>query len=210
MVGFRHMIGWLLLGALIVVGAGAAVLGVSQAPKNAPLLTAVSNTLSASSYTEAGAQNSTQGQQTFHLVYHAPDRLGGYIQSGNRRSYVFAIGTTYYQSVTVAKGTPLRNLTFYRQSNPGGVPSVDPAQNLRYATQAKHLSQTGDTYSFSVTQMGQTGTFTYTVSGSYVTHFTFTVGRSSLELSLSHIGTSPRVGLPAGAKVVGPPPGAAG
>ncbi|HEV3280650.1 MAG TPA: hypothetical protein VG032_03510 [Acidimicrobiales bacterium] len=210
MVGFRHMIGWLLLGGVIVVSAGAAVLGVSQSPKPAPLLTAVSNTLSASSYTEVGGQNSGQGQQTFHLVYHAPDRLGGYIQSGDRRSYVFAIGTSYYQSVTVPTSTPLRRLTFYRQDNPGGVPSVDPAQNLRYATQAKHVSQSGDTFSFTVTKMGQTGTFTYTVSGQYVSHFTFTVGNASLELSISGVGTSPTVRLPAGAKVVGPPPAAAG
>jgi hypothetical protein len=206
MIGFRNMIAWLLLGGLVVVGAGAAVFGVTQAPKNAALLTAVSNTLTAPSYTEIGGQNAGQGEQNFFLVYHAPDRLGGYIQSGNRRSYVYVIGTAYYQSVTVSKNTPLRRLTFYRQDNPGGVPSVDPAQNLRYATQAKHLSQSGGTYSFSVTKMGQTGTFTYTVSGQYVSHFTFNVGSSSLQLNMSDVGTSPTVRLPAGAKVVSAPP----
>ena len=49
---FRRLISWLLLGGLVVVGAGAAVLGVSQAPKNAPLLTAVTNTLTAPNYSQ--------------------------------------------------------------------------------------------------------------------------------------------------------------
>jgi hypothetical protein len=210
MTGFRYMIGWLLLGGLIVVGAGAAALGVAQAPTNAPLLSAVSNTLNAPSYSEVIYQNTSQGQQTSYLVYRAPDRLGGYIQAGSRRSYVFSIGTSYYQSLTVPKNTPPKNLTFYRQDNPGGVASVDPAQNLRYATQAKNPTRSGDTYSFTLTKQGQTGTFTYTVNGQYVSQFNLHVSGASgasVRLDISGVGTSPPVALPAGAKVVSAPTG---
>ena len=35
-------------------------------------------------------------------MYQAPDRLGGYIQSGNKRTYVYVIGKWEYQSLTMA------------------------------------------------------------------------------------------------------------
>ncbi|MGH9080588.1 MAG: hypothetical protein ACRDYE_11045 [Acidimicrobiales bacterium] len=209
MTGFRHLLAWLLLGGLVVVGAGAAVLGVAQAPNNAPLLKAVTNTLAAPNYSQVLVERASQGRQSEYLVWQAPDRLGGYIQSGNRRSYVYVIGSNQYQSLTVLAGTPTNRLTFYRQTGQGAV-NFDPAHGyLPYATQVKNPTQSGSTYSFSVTKQGQTGTFTYTVSGQYVSQFTLSAPGTSIRLDISHVGTSPPVKLPAGAKVVTAPSGSA-
>jgi hypothetical protein len=210
MTGFRYWIAWLLLGVLVVVGAGAAVLGVAQSPKNTPLLRAVTNTLSARNYSEVLEERTNQGKQTDYLVFQAPDRLGGYIQSGKLRTYVYVIGSTEYQSLTVPAGTPTRRLTFYRQASQGAT-ALDPAHGyLPYATQAKRPTHSGDTYSFTLTKQGQTGTFTYTVTGSYVSQFTLTVPNASVRLDISDVGTSPPVALPAGAKVVSAPPSSTG
>ena len=206
----RNVIAWLLLALLAVVGAGAAVLGVHQAPTTAPLLTAVSNTLAASNYTQVLVQNTSQGKQTDYLVWQAPDRLGGYIQSGNRRSYVYVIGAYEYQSLTVAAGATPAHLTFYRQAGQGAIAN-DPAHGyLPYAAQAKHPSKSGDTYSFTLTKNGQTGTFGYTVSGQYISQFTLTVPHASVNLVISSVGTSPPVELPAGSRVLGAPTGSTG
>ncbi len=206
----RNTIAWLLLALLVVVGAGAAVLGVAQAPTNAPLLNAVTNTLSAPNFSEVLVENTAQGQQSDYLTFQAPDRLGGYIQSGDRRTYVYVIGTYQYQSLTVPAAAAPRRLVFYRQLSQGAV-SLDPAHGyLPYATQAKHPSQSGDTYSFTLTKGGQTGTFTYTVSGQYISQFSLTVPHASVTLDISHVGTSAPVELPVGAKVVSAPTAPAG
>jgi hypothetical protein len=202
----RNVLGWLLLALLAVVGAGAAVLGVRQAPSGSRLLTSVTNTLSAANYSEVLVENTPQGQQSDYLTFQAPDRLGGYIQSGNRRTYVYVIGANQYQSLTVRAGATPQHLVFYRQASQGAV-SLDPAHGyLPYASQAKNLSQSGDVYSFTLTKGGQTGHFTYTVSSQYVSQFTLAVSHSSVRLNISQVGTSPPVNLPAGAKVVGAPP----
>jgi hypothetical protein len=206
----RNAIAWLLLALLVVVGAGAAVLGVAQAPTSAPLLDAVTNTLSARNFSEVLVENTAQGQQSDYLTFQAPDRLGGYIQSGNRRTYVYVIGSYQYQSLTVSAGTVPRRLVFYRQLSQGAV-ALDPAHGyLPYATQAKHPSRSGDTYSFTLTKGGQTGTFTYTVSGQYISQFTLTVPHASVTLDISSVGTSQPVKLPAGSRVVAAPAGASG
>ncbi len=210
MSGFRYWIGWLLLGVLVVVGAGAAALGVSQAPKNAPLLQAVTNTLSATNYSEVLVESTSQGKQTDNLVFQAPDRLGGYIESGNRRTYVYVIGSTEYQSLTVSSSASTRNLVFYRQASQGAA-ALDPAHGyLPYASQAKNPKHNGDTYSFTLTKQGQTGTFTYTVDGGYITQFTLSVPNASVRLDISAVGTSPPVALPAGARVVSAPSSSSG
>jgi hypothetical protein len=201
----RTAIAWLLLALLAVVGAGAAVLGVSQAPTGAPLLNAVTNTLGASNFSEVLVESTVQGQQSDYLTFQAPDRLGGYIQSGSRVTYVYVIGSYQYQSLTVRAGTTPRHLTFYRQPSQGAV-ALDPAHGyLPYATQAKHLGQSGDTYSFTLTKNGQTGNFTYTVSAQYVSRFTLSVPHASVRLDISGVGTSPSVNLPAGSKIVNGP-----
>jgi hypothetical protein len=201
----RSTISWLLLTLLGVVGAGAAVLGVSQSPDNVPLATAVKNTLAAPSYSMALTQSTAQGKQSDYLVYQAPDRLGGYVVSGNKRTYVYVIGTTEYQSLTVSANTPTSHLVFYKQESQGAA-ALDPVSNyLHYASLAKHVTQSGSTYSFSLTQQGQVGKFTFTVSGSYVSAIDLTVQTSSVQLIISQVGTSPPVALPAGAKVVAAP-----
>lgn len=209
----RNTIGWLLLALLAVVGAGAAVLGVRQAPShgptgpNAPLLTAVTNTLSAANYTEVLVERTPQGRQTDSLVFQAPDRLGGYIQSGNRRSYVYIINSYQYQSLTVSANAAPRHLVFYRQPS-NGATANDPAHGyLPYATQAKHPTRSGDKYTFTLTRNGQTGTFTYTVSGQFISAFTLAVPNASVRLDISNVGTSPSVKLPAGSRVVAAPSG---
>jgi hypothetical protein len=215
----RNLTSWLLLGLLTVVGAGAAVLGVVQSPKNAPLITcvppqqpvlkctgAVPNTLKASNYSEVLDESTPQGQQTDYLVYQAPDRLGGYIQSGAKRTYVYVIGKFEYQSLTVANNASTAHLEFLRQPSQGAK-SLDPAHGyLPYARQAKNVQQSGGTYSFTLTEttaQGQaSGAFGFTVSGPYVSEFTLKVQTSSVQLVISQVGSSPPVKLPAGARVV--------
>jgi hypothetical protein len=198
----RTTLGWLLLVLLAVVGAGGAVLGVSQAPRNVPLAEAVPNTLGAASYSEVLTESTPQGKQADYLVYQAPDRLGGYVQSGNMRRYVYVIGASEYQSLTVKAGTPPEHLVFYKQPGSGAA-ALDPAHSyLRYAEGAKDVKQSGSQYTFTLTQSGQTGVFVYTVSGKYVSEVTLTVGSASVQLVISQVGTSPPVNLPAGSKVI--------
>jgi len=206
----RPMISWLLLAMVGVVGAGAAVLGVSQAPDNVPLRVAVANTLAARNYSQVLTESTPQGKQADYLVYQSPDRLGGYVQSGTKRTYVYVIGTNEYQSLTVSPNTPTKSLVFYRQASQGAT-LLDPVRNyLNYVTEAKHVTQSGSNYSFSLTQQGQVGKFVVTVSGKYVTQVLLSVQGASIQLVVSQFGTSPPVALPAGAKVVAAPSGAAG
>ncbi|MHB8497338.1 MAG: hypothetical protein ACYDES_04955, partial [Acidimicrobiales bacterium] len=115
----RFLTGWLLLGLVVVFGVGGAVLGVSQAPSGVPLRQAVASTLKASGYTEVVTESTPQGAQTDHLVYQAPDRLGGYVESGARRTYVYVIGPFEYQSRSVPSGAVPAHLTFFRQAGQG-------------------------------------------------------------------------------------------
>jgi hypothetical protein len=217
------MTGWLLLGLLTVVAAGAAVLGVAQ--QNAPLYScaagqhglkcsgAVTNTLTAHNYTEVVVEKTPNGNQTENLVYQAPDRLGGYIQSGTRRTYVVVIGSVLYQSLTVSTTAPTTHLTFYKQSlAPGqGATSLDRVNTyLPYVWQSKNVTSSGSVYTFTLTKSGQTGSFKYTVSGQYVSQFILTVANASVQLDISQVGSSPPVALPAGSRVAGTAPSAAG
>jgi hypothetical protein len=210
----RNLIAWLLLGLLTVLALGGAVLGIAQSPKNVPLQQAVDNTIGAANYSEVLTENTAQGKQTDYLVFQAPDRLGGYIESGSKRTYVYVIGTVEYQSLTVANNAPTTSLVFYRQASQGAK-ALDPAHGyLPYAKQAKDIQKSGNTYSFTLSettsQGKQSGKFAYTVSGSYVSEFTLNVASSSVQLVISQVGTSPPVKLPAGAKVVKANPSASG
>ena len=205
--GSRNFVGWLLLGLVVVVAVAAAVLGVSEAPRQASLRQAVDNTLGASSYTEDISHVTAQGTETLHLVFEAPDRLGGYVQLGNARSYVFVLGSTEYQSPTVSSGTPTRKLTFYAQA---GSParSNDPLASYLtdYVRPATAVHRDGTRYRVTVLRSGQKGVFVTTVSGAYVAELSVRAPGLSDDITVSAVGSSPPVRLPAGARVL-PIPG---
>jgi len=202
----RGTISWLLLVLLGVVGAGGAVLGITEAPKNVPLHEAVDNTLNAPNYSEVVTESTAQGTQTDYLTYQAPDKLGGYVENGSKRTYVYVIGSVEYQSLTVSANASTKHLVFYRQTSQGAT-TIDPVHNyLRYAKTATHVTTTaGGTSTFTLSQDGETGTFVYMVSGKYVSEFNLSVKAASVHLVISQVGTSPPVALPAGAKVVKAP-----
>jgi hypothetical protein len=214
MTDLRRTISWLLLVLVAVVGLGGAVLGISLSPTNATLSQAIKNTLAASGYTQVVTEKTSTGNQNDSLIWQAPNRLGGYIESGNKRTYVYVLPTTSgsyfeYQSLTVTPATATRRLVFYRQASQSAA-MLDPTHNyLRYASEGKHIVQSGNTYSFTLTQTSsqgkETGKFVYTVSGQYISQFDLTVQGASVRLVLSDIGSSPPVNLPAGAKVVAAP-----
>lgn len=166
----------------------------------------MSNTLAAPNYTELLSESGPQGKQSDHLKYQAPNRLGGYIEKGSKRTYVYLIGMTQYQSQAVPNVTSTKHLVFQSQASQG-VGALDPAHGyLPYATEAKNTKHSGDTYSFTLTMQGQTGTFTYTVNGQYISEFTLTVSNASVHLDISAVRTSPPVVLPAGSRVSRAPP----
>lgn len=199
------MIGWLLLVLVAVLAAGGAALGVTQAPKQATLQNAVKNTLNAANYTSDVLESSSQGTQTQHLVFQAPSRLGGYVDSGTVRVYVAVIDGVEYQSNQVSPSASTDHLTFQKQaSQPAS--SYDPVHEyVTLAKNAKHVHQKGDTYTFTVTQGGQTASFTATVIGQYLSDLTITATGAQLSLTVASVNSSPPVTLPAGAKVVATP-----
>lgn len=199
------MIGWLLLVLVAVLAAGGAALGVTQAPKQASLQQAVKNTLGASNYTSDVLESSSQGTQTQHLVFQAPSRLGGYVDSGSVRVYVAVIDGFEYQSTQVTQSSSTAHLTFQKQtSQPAS--SYDPVHEyVALAKNAKNVHQKGDTYTFTVTQQGQTASFTATVIGQYLSALTISATGAQLSLTVSSVNSSPPVTLPSGAKVVATP-----
>ena len=203
-----RMTSWLLLGLLTLVAAGAAILGIVQSPNNASLQQAVRNTLAAPDYTEVLSTTTPNGSQTLHLVFQAPDRLGGYAVNGNRRTYIYILGRYQYQSLTVPATASVRHLVFYRQ--PGRPASLaDPARGfLRFAARGQNVKGSAGSYTFTVTQNGVTGAFTATVSGPYVSAMTLVAPNESDQLAISQVGTSPPVALPSGSRVIGAPTGA--
>ena len=205
MTGPRKLIGWLLLVLVGVLAAGGAVLGISQAPKQATLQTAVKNTLAAANYTSDVLENSPQGTQTQHLVYQSSGRLGGYVDSATVRVYVAVIDGVEYQSNQVAPGTSTAHLTFQKQASQPAK-SYDPVNEyVALAKNPKNVHQKGNTYTFTVTQQGQTASFTVTVIGQYLSSLTITASGAQLSLTVSSVNTSPAVTLPAGAKVATAP-----
>ena len=92
-------------------------------------------------------ESTPQGKQTDYLVFEAPDKLGGYVQSGNKRTYVYVIGDTEYQSLTVSAG--------HLHQEPGVLPAAEPGGRRRSSTRptttcgtlttAKNIQQTTGT-----------------------------------------------------------------
>lgn len=198
----RQTISWLLVALVGAVGAGAAVLGISQAPSNVSLEKAVANTLAAPNYNEVLTEVGPQGTQTDYLTYVAPSTLGGYIDAAGKRTYVYVIGTTEYQSVPVSSSNPPKVLTFYKQQGQGAA-AVDPARHyLGFAATGKNVAHSGSTYSFQLTQQGQTGHFAYTVSGRYISELLLSVATSSVHVVISQVGSAPHIALPKGAKII--------
>ncbi len=208
----RRTISWLLLVLVAVVGLGGAVLGISLAPKNAPLNKAVANTLAASGYTQVLNGKSSEGAQSEFLVWQSPDRLGGYVQSANQRSYAYilpgAAGPVEYQTKPLAVNASTAHLVFYRQAANSPASAADPTRNyLQAVAQAKHITSSGNTYSFTLTQASSTGApvaikFVFTVNGPYVSEVDLTEPGASVQLDISGVGSSPPVKLPAGARIV--------
>jgi hypothetical protein len=201
--GSRNLVGWLLLGLVAAVAVGAAVLGVTEAPRQASLRQAVDNTLGASSYTEDISHITPQGTETLHLVFEAPDRIGGYVQLGTARSYVFVVGSTQYQSAAVTPGTPTRGLTLFRQLGTSAR-SNDPlaAYLADYVRPATVVHRDGTRYRVTVVKRGQTGTFVTTVSGPYVAELSVRAPGLADDIVVSSVDSSPPVRLPAGARVL--------
>ncbi len=203
----RQGLSWLLVGMVAVVTAGAAALGVAQSPTSATLTDAVNNTLKASGYNEVASETTPQGSETAYLTYQAPDRLGGFVQSGKRRTYIVFIGDYEYQSVTVNVGASTKHLTFYRQSIAGGS-AADPAHTyLKLASEGTGATQSGNTTKMTLDEAGQTVTLRFTVSGQYVAQFKGSGEGSEVELIISQVGNAAPVALPAGARVVNIPNG---
>lgn len=205
MLDSRNLLGWLLLGLLSAVAAGGAVLGVTQSPTTAPLAQAVANTLAAPNYSEVFTETTPEGSETGYLTYEAPDRLGGYVESEGRRTYLYIQGVNEYQSVTVANGTSTTHLVFYRQHAQTAVTGLDPAQNyLRLERTVHGVQQSGSNYRLTLTRGGETGTLDYTVSGQYIGRFSIAAQGTQVVVTISQVGTAPPIGLPKGARVESP------
>jgi hypothetical protein len=202
----RKLIPFLLLGMVAVVGGAFALLGLAMGGSTVSLGTAVTNTLSASGYTEDLSEATPQGSQTAHIVYDAPDRLGGWIQSAGRRTYLVIIGTTEYVSVSGSPKADSKHLVFYKQTTTGAQ-AVDPAHTyLAYWNRGPSVTD-GDTTTVTLSQGGQTEKLIFTVDGKYVSRFKAVTPGGTIVLDITDVGTSPAVALPAGAVVRSGQPG---
>jgi hypothetical protein len=205
----RQGLSWLLVAMVAAVTAGAAALGVSQAPTTASLTDAIHNTLKASGYNEVATEQMQQGagSETAYVTYQAPDRLGGYVEASGKRTYIYFIGQYEYRTLPLSPRASTRHLTLYRQAVPGGT-SADPAHTyLVLATQGTDQRQSGNTTTMTLNQAGQTVSLSYTVSGQYISQFKGSGQGASVELLISQVGNAPPVNLPAGARVVNVPNG---
>ncbi|MEI7859433.1 MAG: hypothetical protein WCI26_06320 [Acidimicrobiales bacterium] len=205
----RKYLSFLLLGILTLVGLGAAALGFSQSSSGVALGPAVTNTLSAPNFSEHLVEHTPQGSQTANLVFQAPDRLGGWLESAGRRTYLYIIGSTEYISVTQSTKGPKTPLTFYKQQTTGAL-AVDPAHTYLPYYNKGPATTSGSVTTVTLSQGGQTENLKYTVTGDYVSNFKAVTPGGSISLDISAVGTSPQVKLPAGAKITTPPtkPGA--
>jgi hypothetical protein len=194
----RKYLAILLLGILTLVGAGGAAVGAVQAQSGTAIGQAVKNTLGASNYTESLVEKTPQGNQTAHLVYQAPDRLGGWLLSAGRKTYLFIIGTTEYIAVSQSASAPMPT-TFYTQQTTGAQ-AVDPAHTyLPYYDKGKS-TRNGAVTTVVLTQGNQKETLTYTVTGNFVSEFKATTPGGTIDLGISNLGSSPSVQLPQGYK----------
>lgn len=210
----RKYLSFVLLGVLSLVGLGAAVLGVVQGKSGTELGQAVKTTLASPNYSEYLVEKTPQGSQTASLVYQAPDRLGGWLQSAGRRTYLVIIGSTEYISLTRSAGATGAPLSFYTQQTTGAQ-AVDPAHTYLpywncHGAPSCPTSRSGATTTVTLSQGGQTEKLTYTVTGNYVSRFTAATPGGTISLDISKVGSSPPVSLPKGAKIVSGPGQGAG
>jgi len=210
----RKYLSFVLLGVLSLVGLGAAVLGVAQSQSGTDLGQAVKTTLASPNYSEYLVEKTPQGSQTASLVYQAPDRLGGWLQSAGRRTYLVIIGSTEYISVTRSARVTGAPLTFYKQPTTGAQ-AVDPAHAYLpywncHGAPSCPTTRSGATTTVTLSQGGQTERLTYTVTGNYVSRFTAGIPGGSIRLDITDVGSSPGVSLPKGAKIVSGPGQSAG
>jgi hypothetical protein len=194
----KHL-SFVLLAVVAVVGLGAAVLGVVQGKSGTALKQAVTNTLKAPSYTEYLVENTPQGDQTANINYHAPDRLGGSLESVGRRTYLVIIGSTEYISVTRPIKGAKGPIVFYKQETEGAQ-AVDPAHTyLSYYNKGKS-SRSGSVTTVTLTQGGQTERLYYTVTGNYVSNFKAVTPGGTISLAITNVGSAPKVALPKNAR----------
>ena len=205
----RKYLSFILLGALTVVGLGAAVLGIVQSQSGTSLGQAVTITLKSPSYAELDVEKTPQGDQTANLVYQAPDRLGGWIQSAGKRTYLVIIGSTEYISLTRDAKLAGSPLIFYTQQSPGAQ-AVDPAHLYLPFYKQGPSTRSGSVTTVTVTQNGQSVKLRFTVTGNYVSNFTANEPGGSIDLTISHVGSAPAVNLPKGSRIVAAPAQAAG
>ena len=205
----RKYLSFVLLGILSLVGLGAAVLGIAQSQSGTSLGQAVTNTLKSPNYSEYLVEKTPQGSQTANLVFEAPDRLGGSLESAGRRTYLVIIGSTEYISVTRPAGSTSAPLTFYTQQTTGAQ-AVDPAHTYLPYYDRGPSTRSGSVTTVTLSQGGQTEKLTYTVTGNYVSKFTAVTPGGTISLEISKVGTSPAVSLPKGAKIVASPGRSAG
>ncbi len=207
-----RIVPWLLLLLLVVLAGGGAALGVAQSPTQIDLLhQAVTNTLDAPNYTSVSVLAQSGGpSETQHLIWQAPDRLGGYVESQGSRSYVAVIGRFEFQSSPVSASASNAHLTFTRQA---GQPAsaYDPVRNyLGLLQHATDVHQHGTKSTFVLAVQGQSLQGTVTVTGTYVSALHIAGAGASVNLAISSVGSSPAVALPSGAKVSSTPGHSAG
>lgn len=192
----RKYLAFVLLGILTLVGGGFAAAGAAQSTSGTSLGQAVGNTLKAANYTEVLTEKTPQGNQQANLVFQAPDRLGGWLRSSGRKTYLFIIGTKEFIAVTrsASASAPTR---FYVQQTSGAV-TIDPAHTyLRYYNKGPS-TQNGSVTTVKLKQGGQTETLIYTVTDNYVSNFKAVTPGGTIDLAISKVGTSPKVNLPKG------------
>jgi len=192
----RKFLAFILLGILSVVGAGFAVLGAVQAQSGTSLGQAVTNTLKSANYSEDLVEKTPQGKQNASLVFQSPDRLSGWLLSSGRKTYLYIIGHTEYIAVTTsAKAKPPTK--FFTQQTTGAV-AVDPAHTyLKYWNKGPS-TKNGSVTTVTLSQGGQSEKLLYTVTGNYVSNFKAVTPGGTIELAISHVGSSPPVALPKG------------
>ena len=187
----RKYLAFLLLGILTLVGAGGAAVGAVQSQSGTALSQAVKNTLGATNYTEDLVEKTPQGNQSAHLVYQAPDRLGGWLLSGRSQDLPL-----HHRDHRVHRGQPvglrpdaddLLHAADHRR--PGGRPGAHvPARTTTRASPPG----TDRSPRSSSTQGSQKETLTYTVTGNYVSDVQRRPRRAARSTSASRTSTRPR------------------
>jgi len=205
----RKFLSFVLMGVLTLAGLVAVGVGVLQAQSGTSLGQAQKITLASTSYSEALVEKTPQGNQTASLVYQAPDRLGGWLESAGRRTYLVIIGSKEYISITRPASAKAAPLTFYTQQTTGAQ-AVDPAHTYLpywncHGAPTCPTTRSKSTTTVTLSQGGQTEHLHFTVTGNYVSTFAAVTPGGSIKLDITKVNDSPAVELPKGAKVIAVP-----